>query len=102
MGLEDEKQKSFHKNGMSNDNKNNNDQNAQQNTFLIITNEENKVLHSLKHKMKTIDKYENKLNDLQKQYEIHKIKAKDLYTKEMENINNIINETFEQLHNALN
>eukprot|EP01084_Bolivina_argentea_P249641 418005_1 len=92
--LEEKKQESFHKNGndISNGKKS-------QNTFLIITNEENKVLISLKNKMKTIEKYENKLSDIEKQYEIHKIKAKDLYTKEMEKLHNSLNKQHKLLLN---
>ena len=70
-------------------------------TFLIITNEENRVLQSLKNKIKSVEKYQEKFNKIQKQYEIHQIERKNLYTKEMENIDNLINETFKKLHDAL-
>ena len=42
-------------------------------TFLIITNEENRVLQWLKNKIKSVEKYQDKFNKIQKQYEIHQI-----------------------------
>ena len=85
----------------NNNNNNTSSTLKREDTFLIITHQETKVLQSLKNKMKSVEKYQNKFNKIQKEYEIHKIEAKNLCTKEMENIDNLINETFEKLHAAL-
>eukprot|EP01083_Nonionella_stella_P052265 138733_1 len=70
-------------------------------TFLVITSEENNVLQSLKNKLKSVDEYDTKFKSLQKQYDVHKNKTKKQCTKEMQHIDQIINNTFQKLHQAL-
>jgi len=69
--------------------------------LIVVTNEENKVLQSLKHKIKSVEQYEQKFSALQKEYELQELEATKQCTTEMENIEECINESFAKLHSAL-
>ena len=74
---------------------------TQNDSFLIITSEENNILQSLKQKVQTIGEYHSKFKALSEKHKILQIEANDQKTKQMQNIDTIINETFKKLHIAL-
>jgi len=74
---------------------------SSESSILVITNEENNVLQSLKAKMKSVQEYEESFQSLQRQYQTKHVEARQMHASEVDAMKTCLRDTFERLRAAL-